>query len=437
VRSERLQTATLIGVAALATVIVTVLALYSPTLAIAGIGALFLLGLTVAKPMVGVVVWLAVLILIPDWTPLPVGLKPVSAIGVVVLIGILVSRRRERIRITWPDFALAAAVITIGILTFLDGYPIVLLSNLAAVLGVSYWLGRAAPDAARRAYLWAMVIVSIWGIFEFATRLHVFSQWALSTTHHWDLIQTRSGVDRSEAAFGHAIAYGASIAMAIPFARELPRRAGLVQLILLAGVFASVSRGPMLTAALALGLAVIFSTKGRARAISIIGLVLAMIAILAVFQLLYGSEDSDETQQSGDQRTIQLLATLPNVQWFGATGLSFEDGRVQTLGTDIIDNTFLRLAINFGWVLAALILAPLIFALFRLLRGEYTASSLALIGQIPVLLVTSLITQWQAALFFVAGMAVADLTALRYSKRTATPADTTVRARSKLPPRTK
>lgn len=433
-------------------VVATIAATYSPALVFGGMAAVVLVIATTLRPMVGIVAWLAVLVLVPDWTPLPVGLKPIGAIGVIVLVGLLLSRRRARLRIAWADFALVAAVVALAVLTFLDGYPIVLLSNLAAISLASYLVGRTAPMAARRAYVYAMIAVSIWGVLETLTQVHVFSQWMLSPSHHWELIQTRSGVDRSEAAFGHAIAYGASIAMAIPFARELPKRAGLVQVILLAGVLVSFSRGPLLTAAFTLGLAVSFAARGRRRLGSILGFSVVLAAILIVFQFLYSGADAADTEQSGDQRTIQLLATLPHVQWFGSMGLSFEDGRVQTLGTDIIDNTFLRLAINFGWVLAAMILAPLIFSIVRFIRGERSPASLALIGQIPVLAVTSLITQWQAALFFVAGMAITELVALRASRReariatddqaeamnrAATPAATTARAFSTDGPRPK
>ena len=402
---------------------VVYMALGNPAIVIGGLLAVGLIVATAMRPMVGVVAWLAVLVLIPDWTVLPVGLKPISVIGIVVLVGLLVSRRRERIKIAWPDFTLLSAVLVLTALTYLESYPLVLLSNLAGALGVSYWLGRTVPATARRAYLYAMVVVSIWGILEALTSVHLYSEWMLSPTHHWEEVQTRSGVDRSEAAFGHAIAYGAAIAMAIPFARELPRHAGLFQVILLAGVFASFSRGPILTATLTLGLAVVFASTGRRRIGSILLLILALGVTYFVFQFLYGGEDAATTELSGDQRTIQLLATLPNVQWFGSSGLSFEDGRVQTLGADIIDNTFLRLAINFGWILAVLILAPLVFAVTRFFQGQATPSSLALIGQIPVLLVTTLITQWQAAVFLIAGMAVTELVALRAAQKTATRSD--------------
>lgn len=57
-----------------------------------------------------------------------------------------------------------------------------------------------------------------------------------------------------------------------------------------------------------------------------------------------------------------------------------------------------------------LFLAPMIYSCEKLLAGKPTPGSIATIGQIPVLAVTSLITQWQAGLFFVAGIAVSELT---------------------------
>lgn len=416
--------ASYVGLSALSVVVVaaaTVAAISNPVLVFGGMIAVVLVLATALRPTVGIVAWLAVLVLIPDWTRLPLGLKPISAIGAVVIVGLLLSRRRQRTAFAWADFALVGAVILLALLTFLDNYPLVLLSNLAAVLALSYWVGRGAPSTARRVFLYAMLVVSVWGILEAVSGVHLFSDWMLSSTHKWGEVQTRSGVDRSEAAFGHAIAYGATIAMAIPFARELPKHAWIAQAVLLAGVIASFSRGPIITAALTLGLATIFLRKGRPKLVDILGLIVGVVAIALVFEFLYGAEDSATTALSGDQRTIQLLTTLPSVQWFGSAGLSLEDGRIQTVGANIIDNTFLRLGINFGWIIAALILAPLLFAVVRFFRAEVTPSSVALIGQIPVLFVTTLILQWQAAVFLIAGMAVTELVALRAnrSKKTA------------------
>ncbi|WP_237171819.1 hypothetical protein, partial [Prescottella equi] len=70
-----------------------------------------------------------------------------------------------------------------------------------------------------------MAGVALWGIVEFLSGMHLFVDWMPGANQTLNAIQERSGVARSEAAFGHAIAYGASLAMAIPFAQQLRKGA--------------------------------------------------------------------------------------------------------------------------------------------------------------------------------------------------------------------
>lgn len=384
-------------------------------------GTAFVL-LTAYKPAFGLIFWLAVVTFVPDWTPISLGgvsLRPSVVLGLPVLAGILISRQRSGARLAWPDFALAAAVAAVLVLTVIESYPTFLIINLGLVLVLSYMLGRLSPDEMKTAFVTVMVVVALWGVLEFVTHLHVWTNWAPSAFHHWGDIQTRAGVDRSEAGFGHAIAYGASIAMAIPFARELKKHAGLAQVILAAGVVASFSRGPLLALVLTFGLSIFAVTHGRRRFGAFLVFAVSMIAVFVVFQLLYSDDDAGDVYQSGDQRAIQLQRALPAIKWLGAsTGVQVDQaGRLQSATVDVIDNTLLRLGANFGWIVAILVLAPIIFAAVRFFQGRVTPASVALLGQIPVLAVTSLITQWQVILFFVAGIAVTELVKLERTPR--------------------
>lgn len=409
------------GSTALVAVLV-ILGIRLPGVAIALVlGAAFVV-ITTYRPAFGLVSWIAVVAFIPDWTPIhlgPIGLRPSVVLGLAVLAGLLLSRKRGGSPLAWPDFALAGAVAIVLALTVLAGYPAFLLVNLALVLGLSYTLGRLSIAEVRTAFVVVMVIVSIWGLVEFATGLHVWSDWAPSAFHHWGDVQVRAGVERSEAGFGHAIAYGATIAMAIPFARELAKHAVLAQLILAAGVVVSLSRGPLLALTLTLGLSIFAATSGRRRVGSFLLFGVSMVVIAVTFQLLYSEDDASDTRMSGEQRALQLERALPAIRWLGASaGVQVDDaGRLQSATIDVIDNTLLRLGANFGWLVAVLILAPILFAAVLFVVRKATPASIALLGQIPVLAVTSLITQWQAFLFFVAGMAVTELVQLRRAQR--------------------
>lgn len=407
----------------------TIVATESPVLIFGGLAALAIVVTTAMRPMAGVGIWLFVLVAIPNWTSTGTGLAPIALVGPLVLVGMLVSRRRERTGFAWPDFALAGAVVLLAMWTLFDSYPLVLFTNLVAMSFLAYLLGRVAPAAATRAYVTAMVATAVWGMLEYGLQLHVWENWMPSTTHNWNLIQGRAGGSRSEASFGHAIAYGAAIAMAIPHAFELNRYRTIVLVVLFGGVVVSLSRGPIITAAFTFALVVLFYLRGRRRIAGLLGLGVAAVGLLFVMDFLYGAEDSSTTAQSGDQRRIQLLATLPHIRWFGAETITVEDGRLATAGADIIDNTFLRLGVNFGWVMVVLIVAPLLYAVVNMLRFRVTPSSIALVGQIPVMFVTTLITQWQTAHYFIAGIAVSGLIAVARERRTGQPVPETARMR--------
>lgn len=398
------------GLAALATV--------QPAAAVAIIlGGAFLL-LTAIRPAIGLVAWLVVVAFVPDWTPISVGalsLKPSMVVGLPVLAGILLSRQRRGLHLRGPDFALAGALAVVLVLTMLENYPLFLIVNLALVLVLSYTLGRLAPDELKTAFVIVMVIVALWGIIEVITRQHIWATWAPSAFHHWGDIQGRAGWDRSEAGFGHSIAYGACVVMAIPFARNLTKHATLAQVILALGAIVSLSRGPMLALVLTFGLSAFAAVRGQRRVGTMVLFAMSMIGIAVAFNVLYADENAGDVQLSGEQRAIQLERAVPAIKWIGASaGVQVDQtGRLQSATVDVIDNTLLRLAANFGWIVAVLVLVPILYAVVRFVRREMTPASLALIGQIPVLAVTSLITQWQAILFLVAGLAITELSSLR------------------------
>lgn len=406
---------TAIGV--VATTALAALATIQPSLSMAIVVATAFVVLTAFKPAFGLVAWLVLVALVPDWTPISLGginLRPSIVIGLPVLAGLLLSRKRSGSRLALPDFALAGAVVLVLVLTVLESYPTFLIINLGLVLVLSYTLGRLSPDEVKTAFVVVMMIVAVWGMFEFVTRLHVWTTWSPSVFHHWGDVQTRAGLDRSEAGFGHAIAYGASIAMAIPFARDLKRHSALAQVVLAGGVVASFSRGPMLALVLTFGLSIFAVTHGRRRLGAFLLFGMSMVAILVVFQLLYSEDDASDVRLSGEQRSIQLERALPAIKWLGASaGVQVDQtGRLQSAAVDVIDNTLLRLGANFGWIVAVLVLAPILYAAVQFFRRRVTPASVALLGQIPVLAVTSLITQWQAILFFIAGIAVTELVLL-------------------------
>lgn len=386
------------------------------TMIAAGILGIALVAFSYSRPQWAIALWLAVVVVVPNWTTIYVagiGMPPSSAIGIPILAGVAAARLAapDKLRISWMDWSLAVASLIVTLLWVggeLQGVYFV--RDLLLVWVLAYVLGRNADEVVKSSFAVLMAIAAVWGIVEFLFGLHLFVDWMPSATHTLNQIQSRAGVDRSEAAFGHAIAYGASLAMAIPFAQHLRRHSLAVQLLLAAGIIVSLSRGPLIALAVTLVLlawVTASSSKLRVRYIALT--VVGASIVWVVLDRMYSGVYADEVVSSGDSRSSQWEVIQPALQWFSSALTYFgPDATPEVRGVTIIDSTPLRLAANYGIVAAVLFSIPVVVAAWRVVRRKAGAASIALAGQIPVLAVTSFITQWQALVFFVMGMVVTE-----------------------------
>jgi hypothetical protein len=403
------------AVALVATAVASYLAVTGSATLILGLLALGALVASAASfPRLSLTLWVAATIFIPSWTP--IGLAgftpgPSAVIGIPVLLGLTFSRYWARKRLSGIDAAVAFGMLLVGIFVGFGQLPQFLLVNLVLVAGIAYVLGRAADDGIQTQFARIMVVIAVWGIVEFVTGWHPFTEWFPASTHHWNDVQIRGGLTRSEASLGHAIAYGACLSMAIPFARNLPKRPGLAQVVLVVAIIASLSRGPLLAMVFTLGLCALVLATGVKRVRALLLTAVGVGVVFLVFDVLYSGEFAEEVDASGNARLTQLDSTFSLINLLGpAQGFGLTDSNtVAVSGVAVVDSTFLRLALNYGWVVALLLLAPLFYALIGFARGKAGPATIALIGQLPVILVTSFIVQWQAIFFFVAGMAVTEL----------------------------
>ncbi|ANS26416.1 putative membrane protein [Rhodococcus opacus] len=383
---------------------------------LAAFAALVVAAFAYSKPDAALISWLVVVAVVPFWTTTYVGgigLPPGSTFGLPVLAGIAAAKvsKLERTRVTWMDLSIIGASLLIAYLWIggqLNGFAFV--RDVVFVWLVAYVLGRCATPRVMSGYAIIMSAVAAWGLIEFFFGMHLFIDWLPSANQTFYLIQERAGVARSEAAFGHAIAYGAALVMAIPFAQRLPRHAVLVQLLLVGGVAVSLSRGPLLALALTLTLTTWVLADSRLRVRYTLLTLIGGGAAYVIVTDLYSGVYSDEVAGSGNARLDQYFAVRDHLNWL-TSSLSFSgpDGAPVVGGIQIIDSTPLRLAVNFGIITALLLLIPVLIAMFRVLSRKAGTASVALAGQIPVLLVTSLITQWQALIFFAMGMVVTEV----------------------------
>jgi hypothetical protein len=217
-------------------------------------------------------------------------------------------------------------------------------------------------------------------------------------------------MDRSEWAFGHSLALGGSLALAIPFilGSTFGRSTKAVMLALtLAGIVATLSRASLIASIVTLLLcSIAYFAKPTVR-ITMAVITCAAVALIPERLNTFALGVTSEEQQSTAYRSY-LYQTVPSeLPRFGKSDLlTFTSSGVQFGRFPSIDSAFLWIAVNFGWIILAILLIPLAFMAVRLIAGTASIAEVALLGQLPMLATTALITQWQGFLFFVAGFAV-------------------------------
>lgn len=401
----------------LATIVLTVAAVSQPVLGIGALAVTVLVVIAVAVPRVAIAVWLAVVVFVPYWTTVSAfGVTVNTAlIAVPVILGIVLRRlggimnRTDRFEVNRIDMVVVAGVAASLLSAAVFDQASFLTTNVALTLFGGYIIGRLAKADLLTVYGVMMIILAVWGIVEFLTGWHAFEGWLVEDGGIGPLIQERGGLARSEASLGHAIAYGACLAAAIPIVRNF-RAPLLWQLILAAGVLTSVSRGPIIAAVFAFALIAWTTKSGRVRFWSGAALVAGLIGVHFFFTLLYEGAGQSDVTLSQQARDAQVAQTMSLVNLFGpATGTQMtQEGLYIVNGVDRVDSAWLRLGLDFGWITAALLLFPVAVVAWRVLTRRAGTASLAFATQIPIILVTSFITQWQTIFFVLAGLAISE-----------------------------
>ena len=391
-------------------------------LALVGLG----LGFAVATifvgrrwPQVALAAWLLVVCFVPIWVEarLLVPWSAASGFGLLVLLAYL--SRGLPLRWGLPDllmtflFVGAAAPYLLGRLS---------LSSLAGILSVwlvGYGLGRMAPRHVDLRWIFGAVavfftIVAFLAVIEFVTGWHGLASWGPSNASRagWGSIQVRGGLERSEGAFGHSIALGTSLAMAMVLTIESRFRSWLrfaMIATMLCAVAVTFSRTAVICAVLGLvaSIAVLRSAEARAMRRWLVGLLVVGLALLVPF-LLGVFEASDEAEGSAAYRG----SLLSLVQYFQIAGVTdalevTASGRSYFAGYRSIDSQFILFGLSYGWLTLSAVLLLLGLAIFQLLRGRAQAPTVAIVAQIPALATVALITQYHLLFWFVGGLAVA------------------------------
>jgi hypothetical protein len=378
---------------------------------VAAIAACFVID----KPRFALGLWLSSLALIPFWLAIPVGpvdLSPATVAAIVVLPAALATRTRFALG-DWLILVSVAA--TVGVV-FFAGSPLYLLSALILQGLTAYLIGRRL--VARTGRNWAVsliarlvIVCAIWSIIEAVIGIHVFKNLSgVRDLTFWAEIQTRGAFDRSEAAWGHAIALGGWFSLGLPFVFTAKFKHPVFWcLVVLAGAVATLSRGPILACVLGTIVCVtLLQTEKSSRRTALgISLIVAT-AVVGPIALEFAGAVSTELNRSSGYRLTLLSHAIDDIHFVGRADHVFTsaDGTLRYRGFGSIDNAFLLMAVAAGAVVTALLTLGLLVAAVRVLMRKGTAADVALASQIVVLGTVAMITQYLAAIFFIAGVAV-------------------------------
>ncbi|WP_370894335.1 hypothetical protein [Janibacter sp. GXQ6167] len=379
-------------------------------------------------PRLGLIGYILVIAFIPIWVvvPLIVQWPLIAAVGIVVIGGILATRRTA-LWATPIDFLMVALVL-VSIAPFAVGAQTIppVFAALATWLG-AYLVGRLGTPIVGYGWICDVIavvftIVAALAIIEFVTGWHGLSSWGPSNSARvvWGTIQERGGLARVEGAFGHSIALGSALAMTAVLTLT-SRFAASVRIPMIAvqviAVGLTFSRTALICAVLGLVIAVV-SLEGlsrRIRGVLVVALVGAAAIALPLLQDVF--ERADEAAGSAAYRG-RLLDLLPEIALFGTSGAVqyAPDGTVYFGTFQSIDSQLVLFGVAYGWMTLGLVLLLLLLAVGGTIAGRGSSASIAVVAQIPALMTVALITQYEYLFWFVVGVAAAD-----FARRTSPP----------------
>ncbi|MBY4383329.1 hypothetical protein HQO24_17025 [Rhodococcus fascians] len=371
-----------------------------------------------SRPKAALVFWLFILCVAPFWLQIPGGISipPSSIATLIVLPSVLKARPKDKV--AGIDYVLILTAILAILAAAVRLSPQYAASALVVQWATAFFVARRLGYSLGRSFVTDVVamagmLVAVWAIVEFALKLHVYENVGTSLDlGFWAEIQIRGGLARSEAGFGHAIALGGFLAATVPFVMSSRYRFRLpMTAIVIGGTVATLSRGPMLSAIVAVVLAVAFLAKGISTAVRfwtvIAGSVIAIFALPPLLQKF--GEISEELDPSTAYRE-NLWTDIPgDLNWIGQARNVGIDSAGRSLWRNLgsVDSTPLLIGLDFGWIIVGMFTACIVVACWRVLRRKGSVAEVAIVAQLPTLATVALITQYGAAVWFFAGLAVA------------------------------
>lgn len=388
---------------------------------LAGVGIVVLVGIGVITrryPRLGVLAWLLTIAFVPVWLGInyKVYVMPATVVALVVLL--FAAHRLGTLRLGIADFLIFGFMISCLVPMVTGGA-----TRTTVFVALTNWLlpfvlGRLMPRLVGVRWLYGAVavifcVVAVGLVLEFLGGWNPFISYLHQSNDlfsTWGTEQTRGGRARAEGAFGHSIAAGSAMAMAMALtmgSRFRPWLRIAMVLVMGAGVVVTLSRGSMLGAALGIAMVVLLlrdvPVRVRIGMIVTFGILGASL-IPFVVEVLHAA--GSEASNSASYRTW-LLALVPGIALLGYSPLASRtsDGQLYFGGFRSIDSQLIYTGLQYGWIPLVLGLTALLAALLVVVRRRGSVATIAVVAQIPALLTVALITQYADFFWFVAGLA--------------------------------
>jgi hypothetical protein len=394
-------------------------------------GVIAVLGMLVAvalflllrrSPKLAIVTAIATLSLVPIWIGVNLGFNgnlylPLGA--VVVGVAAVAMLPVSDYRLSGVDLV----VLFLGVLVFFSLFAGNLSVALAFVLTTltyfvsGFLLGRFAPSRVGLDWIYGAVaviftIVAVLAIIEFLTGWNPFVTLKSSSTlfTQWSVLQERGGVLRAEGAFGHSIALGSSLAMAIPLtigSRFHPGIRFVMVLLMLTATVFTFSRTSIVGAGIGVILCVLFLpglASVRTRVALTTAAVTATVALMPVVLTVF---DDAGTEASGSAAyRVDLVSLIGRMNIIGTSNAvrRAPTGELYFDNFQSIDSQLILTGITSGFIAVIVVVLALVGAVLLVLSGRAQPTTIALVAQIPALAAVALITQYATVLWFVVGL---------------------------------
>ncbi|MET4780337.1 hypothetical protein [Glaciihabitans sp. UYNi722] len=378
-----------------------------------------------------VTVWVLTICFVPVWIGVGIGFSgslflPLASVTAVLVVAALLPA--ARLRIDLAD-GLVLLLLVVSVAALLTGNrPIALdfLATFAIYYLVGYLLGRLAPSRVDVEWIYGVIavvftIVALLGIVEFLSGVNFFVEWKSNNSLFtaWSSIQERGGFKRAEGAFGHSIAFGASLALAIPLTLASRFRfwiRGSMVLVMLTATALTFSRIGIVGALLGLVLSVLFLRDAMSVRMRVVAIIVGTVAVLS-FSPLVGVVFTG----AGDEATISasyrgdLISLVPDMNVIGVSDIAHRGpgGQIYFGDFQSIDSQLVLTGLSSGLLIVIAVLIALIAAIALVLTRRASAPTIAVVAQIPAFATAAMITQYAILVWFVIGLAVATQIAAR------------------------